>query len=157
MLISCSPVFRECINRKTTNDDDDFKPVFLDRDERMRVVKSISELLWYPRKKLVFLCLGCWTPNEEKKTQKEKTHAAKTKRAFKAALFVGEYGIRRRRWGVGRDARSSTVWVFFVSSPSLCLLRSFGLSQVKEREVGFEKIGKKQRTFLVEIRTTSAR
>ena len=103
-----------------------------------------------------FLLFRVSVANEEKKTQKRR-HAAKTKRAFKL-LFVGEEGNKKKApVGLKRDARSSTVWVFFVSSPSLCLLRSFGLSQVKEREVGFEKIGKKQRTFLVEIHTTSAR
>lgn len=92
------------------------------------MMKNMSENLFCGVEKTCsFLLFRVWSRTKKKKTQKRR-HAAKTKRAFKAALFVGEYGIfRRRRWGVGRDARSSTVWVFFVS-PSSCLLRSFGLS-----------------------------
>lgn len=100
------------------------------------MMRNISELAFVVEKNWSNLLFRVLVTNEEKKTQKRR-HAAKTKRAFKAALFVGEYGIRRRRWGLGRDARSSTVWVFFVSSPSLCLLRSFGLFLSKRERSWF--------------------
>jgi len=117
-------------------------------------------------KNLVFWCLGCWTPNEEKKNAKGEDTRSKNKTLCWRGRNKRERERQRER---EREEKEGAVgewdetlahrrFGFFSFLLLLCvffvLLDSFS---VKEREVGFEKIGKKQRTFLVEIHTTSDR